>query len=118
MRIDIESKHIPLTPQLMGWIAERLEALNTSYDDICQARVTFAQQGRREAVCVAIVLAGKSLHVTRRGPTPDAAMEAAFRAVQHELHTVRATPRISTSVGVAQESCVAPGAVAAMVDSV
>ena len=36
----------------MMWIAERLEDLNTSYDDICEARVTFAQQGRYDAVGV------------------------------------------------------------------
>jgi ribosome-associated translation inhibitor RaiA len=114
MRIDIEGKHIPLTPHLMGWIAERLEDLNTSYDDICAARVTFAQQGRRAAVCVEIVLAGKRLHVTHGGPTPDAAMDAAFQAVQRELHAVRAAPRISPSVGVAQETCMAPIAVTTM----
>lgn len=113
MRIDIEGKHIPLTPHLMGWIAERLENLNTSHDDICEARVTFAQQGQHDAVCVEIILAGKSLHVTQRGPTPDAAMDAAFQAVQRELHAVRAAQRISTSVGVVQETCMAPIAVAA-----
>jgi ribosome-associated translation inhibitor RaiA len=85
MRIDIEGKHISLTPHLVEWIAERLECLKTSYDDICEARVTFAQQGQREAVYVEIVLAGKSLHVTQRGPTPEAAMEAAFQAAQREL---------------------------------
>ena len=74
----------------MMWIAERLEDLNTSYDDICEARVTFAQQGRYDAVCVDILLAGKSLHVTQRGATPDAAMDTAFQVVQRELHAVRA----------------------------
>ena len=113
MRIDIEGKHIPLTPHLMGWIAERLEDLNTSYDDICEARVTFAQQGRCDAVCVEILLAGKSLHVTQRGLTPDAAMDAAFQAVQRQLHAVRTVQRISASGDVAQETWLAPITLAA-----
>lgn len=113
MRIDIEGKHIPLTPPLMGWIAERLEDLNTSYDDICEARITFAQQGRCDAVCVEILLTGKSLHVTQRGPTPDAAMDAAFQAVQRQLHVVRTGQRISASGDVAQETWLAPIALAA-----
>ena len=70
MRLDIEGKHTPLAPHLMGWIAERLEALNTPYGGICGARVTFVQQGRREAVCVEFLLAGKSLQVTQRSATP------------------------------------------------
>ena len=37
-------------------------------------RVTFVQQGRRDAVCIELLLAGKSLRVTRRGATSDAAM--------------------------------------------
>ena len=90
MRLDIEGKHITLAPHLMGWIAERLEDLNTPYDDICEARVTFVQQGRRDAVCVELLLAGKSLHVNRHGATPDAAVDAAFERLQQELDDVRA----------------------------
>ena len=113
MRLDIEGKHITLAPHLMGWIAERLEDLNTPYDDICEARVTFVQQGRRDAVCIELLLAGKSLHVTRRGATPDAAMDAAFRVAQRELHDVRAARRVRTSVGVAQETWQAPVSIVA-----
>ena len=112
MRLDIEGKHITLAPHLMGWIAERLEDLNTPYDDICEARVTFVQQGRRDAVCIELLLAGKSLHVTQRGATPDAAVEAAFRVVQQELHDVRRARRARTSVGVAQETWPAPVSIA------
>src|ERR687887_2602391 len=104
MRLDIEGKHMALAPHLMGWIAERLEDLNTPYDDICEARVTFVQQGRRDAVCIELLLAGESLNVTQRGATPDAAVEAAFRVVQRELHEVRAARRARPSVGVAQET--------------
>jgi ribosome-associated translation inhibitor RaiA len=110
MRIEIEGKHITLTPHLMGWIAERLEDFNTPYDDICEARVTFVQQGRRDAVCVEILLAGESLQVTQRGPTPNAAMNAAFQAVQQELHAVRTAQQVNTSIDVGQETWRAPSA--------
>src|SRR5262245_32957748 len=113
MRLDIEGKHITLAPHLMGWIAERLEDLNTPYDDICEARVTFVQQGRHDAACIELLLAGKSLHVTRRGATPDAAVDAAFRVVQREWHDVRGTWRVRPSVGVVQESRWAPVSIVA-----
>src|SRR2546429_4990378 len=108
MRLGIEGKHMTLAPHLMGWIAERLEDLNTPYDDICEARVTFVQQGRRDAVCIELLLAGKSLHVTQRGATPNAAVDAAFRVVQRELHDVRAARRARPSVGVRKETWQAP----------
>src|ERR671922_1876869 len=109
MRLDIEGKHVTLAPHLMGWIAERLEDLNTPYDDICEARITFMQQGRRDAVCIQLLLAGKSVHVTQRGATPDAAMDAAFRVVQRELHDIRAARQARISVGATQETWRAPG---------
>ena len=113
MRLDIEGKHITLAPHLMGWIAERLEDLNTPYDDICEARVTFVQQGRRDVVRVELMLAGKRLHVTQRGTTPEAAMDAAFQAVQRELHGLRAARQVSVSVGVAPGTYLAPVSIAA-----
>src|SRR5262245_38610152 len=112
MRLDIEGKHMALAPHLMGWIAERLEDLNTPYDDICEARVIFIQQGRRDAVCIELLLRGKSLQVTQRGATPDAAVDAAFRTLQRELHDVRAARRARISVGVAQETWRAPASIA------
>jgi ribosome-associated translation inhibitor RaiA len=113
MRLDIEGKHMTLAPHLMGWIAERLEDLNTPYDDIYEARVIFVQQGRHDAVCIELLLAEKSLHVTQRGATPDAAVDAAFRVIQQELHDVRVARRARTSVGVAQETWRAPVSIAA-----
>ena len=113
MRLDIEAKHMTLAPHLMGWIAERLKDLNTSYDDICEVRVTFVQQGRREAVCIELLLVGKSLHVTQRGATPDAAVDAAFRVIQRELRDVRTARWARTSIGVTQEAWQAPGPLAA-----
>jgi ribosome-associated translation inhibitor RaiA len=104
MRLDIEGKHMTLAPHLMGWIAERLEDLNTSYDDICEARVTFIQQGRRDAVCIELLLTGKSLHLTQHGATPDTAVEAAFRVIQRQLRDVRAARRAQTSISIAREA--------------
>src|SRR5262247_2883973 len=72
MHLDIESKHMTLVPHLMGWIAERLKDLNTPYDDICEAHITFIRQRRRDAVCIDLLLTGKSLHITQHGATPDA----------------------------------------------
>jgi hypothetical protein len=46
--------------------------------------------------------------VTQRGATPDAAVEAAFRVVQQELHGVRAARWARTLVGVTQETWRAP----------
>jgi hypothetical protein len=46
--------------------------------------------------------------VTQRGATPDAAVDAAFRVLQRQLHDVRASRRAHTSVGVAQETWRAP----------
>ena len=113
MRLDIEGKHMTLAPHLMGWIAERLEDLNTPYDDICEAHITFVQQGRRDAVCIELLLAEKSLHVTQRGATPDAAVDAAFQVVQRQLRDVRAARQARTSLGVAQEPPRAPAPIVA-----
>ena len=113
MRLDIEAKHMTLAPHLMGWIAERLKDRNTPYDDICEVHVTFVQQGWREAVCIDLLLVGKSLHVTQRGVTPDAAVDAAFRVVQQELQNVRTARRARTSIGVIQETWRAPAPIAA-----
>jgi hypothetical protein len=51
--------------------------------------------------------------VTQRGATPDAAVDAAFRVVQRELHVVRTARRAPTSVGIVPESWRAPVPIAA-----
>ena len=113
MRLDIEGKHMTLAPHLMGWIAERLQDLNTSYDDICEARVTFIQQSRRDAVCIDLLLLGQSLHVTQRGVTPDAAVDAAFRVIQQQLCDVRTARQARTSLSITQKSTRTSGSVIA-----
>ena len=102
-----------LAPHLMGRIAERLEDLNTPYDDICEMRVTFMQRGRRDAVCLELLLTGTTLRVTQSGATPDAAVDAAFRVAQHKLHDIRAARRSRTSVGVVQKTWRTPEPIAA-----
>jgi hypothetical protein len=66
------------------------------------------QQGRRDAVCIDLLLAGKRLHVTQRGATPDAAVDAAFRVIQRQLCNVRVARRARTSIGLVQETTRAP----------
>jgi hypothetical protein len=51
--------------------------------------------------------------VTQRGATPDAAVDAAFRIVQRELHDVRTARRAQTSIGIAQETWRVPGSLTA-----
>lgn len=100
MRLHIEGKHTGLAPYLMGWIAERLEELNTPNDDIFEARIIFLQQKRQEAARVQLHLADKLRQVTQRGATPDAAVDAALQIVQRALHEVRAARQANAPVPV------------------
>src|SRR5262250_2604747 len=79
MRLHIEGKDTGLAPHLLGWIAERLKALNTPDEDIFEAWVTFVQHKRQEEARVQLQVAGKLLQVTQRGVTPDAAIDAALQ---------------------------------------
>ena len=45
----------------------------------------------------------------QRGTTPEAAVDAAYRMVQRELHDIRAARRAHISVGAAQEAWQARG---------
>jgi len=101
MRLHFEGKHAGLAPHLMGWIAERLEALNTPNEDIFEVWVTFLQQKRQAVVHVQLQVAGKLLQVTQRGATPDAAVDAALQIVQRALREVRATRWASAAMPVA-----------------
>jgi ribosome-associated translation inhibitor RaiA len=103
MRLHIEGQHTWLAPHLVGWIADRLEALNTPDKDIHEARVTFGRQRRREVVRIQLVLVGKNLQVTQRGETPDAAIRAALQMIQRALHNARAARRARVSMPMAPE---------------
>jgi ribosome-associated translation inhibitor RaiA len=104
MRLHIEGKHTGLAPHLLGWIAERLQALNTPEADILEAWVTLVQQKHQEVARVQLQVAGKLLQVTQRGATPDAAIDAALQMVQRALHEVRATRRLRTAMPLADET--------------
>ena len=93
MHIHMEGKDTGLVPHLIGWIAECLEALNTPDDDIFEARITFVQRRRQEAVRVQLLLVDKRLQVTQCGTTPDAAIDAALQRVQQALHDARVEKR-------------------------
>src|SRR5262245_33768880 len=90
MRLHIEGKRTRLAPHLMGWIAERLEDLNTPDEDIFEARITFVQHKHQETAQIQLLLAGRTLRVTQRGATPDVAINAAIQMVQEALQDVRA----------------------------
>jgi ribosome-associated translation inhibitor RaiA len=93
MHIHMEGKDTGLVPHLIGRIAERLEALNTPDEDIFEARITFVQRRRQEAVRVQLRLVDKRLQVTQCGATPDAAIDAALQRVQQALHEARVEKR-------------------------
>jgi len=93
MCIHMEGKHTGLAPHLIGWIAERLEVLNMPDGDIFEARITFVQRRRQEAVRVQLLLVDKCLQVTQCGATSDAAIDAALQRVQRALHDARAVKR-------------------------
>src|SRR5215468_11891569 len=98
MRLHIEGKHTRLAPHLMGWIADRLAALNTPDEDIFEARIIFVQQKRQEVARVQLQVAGKLLQVTQRGATPDAAIDAALQKMQKALQKVRATRQVRAAM--------------------
>jgi ribosome-associated translation inhibitor RaiA len=90
MRLHIEGKHTRLAPHLLGWVAERLEELNTPEEDIFEARVTFERRKQQDTAHIQLLLAGKTLRVTQRGATLEAAANAAIHMVKRALQNVRA----------------------------
>ena len=113
MRLHIEGKYTGLAPHLLGWIAERLKALNTPDDDIVEAWVTLMQQKRQEVARVQLQVAGKLLQVTQRGATPDAAIDAALQMVQGALHEVRAIRHLRDAMPMAKGAAVSTYAASA-----
>lgn len=98
MNLHIEGQHTSIPPQLLGWIAERMEDLNTPHNDILQARVIlarhkFGQRYRLEAQ-VELILAAETLSVTQVAKTPYDALFAALRATERQLRNVRILERI------------------------
>jgi ribosome-associated translation inhibitor RaiA len=98
MRLHIEGKDTTIVPHLMGRIAERLEQLNEVHHDILEARLTLVPHGCQHEARVRLLLAGKTLHATQHGNSPDAAIGAALRRVEDALYAQRALRQHSPTV--------------------
>jgi ribosome-associated translation inhibitor RaiA len=97
MCLHIEGQHSDIPPQLMGWIAERIEDLNTPHEDILHARVTLVghnsgRHGRQEAR-VELRLAAVTLSVTQVAKTPYGAVYATLKATERQLRDLRTIER-------------------------
>jgi glycosyltransferase involved in cell wall biosynthesis/ribosome-associated translation inhibitor RaiA len=100
MCVHIEGQHSNIPPQLMGWIADRIEDLNTPDEDILQARVIlvghkFGRHDRQEAH-VELRLAAKTLSITQVAKTPYGAVSAALKITEHQLRGLRTLERIES----------------------
>jgi glycosyltransferase involved in cell wall biosynthesis/ribosome-associated translation inhibitor RaiA len=92
MRLHIEGQHTHIPPHLLGWIAERLEDLNTPYDDILHARVTLVEHRywkrcRLEAR-LKLTLATETLTVTHVAKTQYDAVYAALKTAERKLRSL------------------------------
>jgi ribosome-associated translation inhibitor RaiA len=98
MRMHIEGQHTKIPPHLVGWIAERLEDLDTPHDDILEARVTLTghQHGKRcrQEAQVELILTAETLFVSQFAKTPFDASYAALRAAERKLRDLRTLERI------------------------
>jgi ribosome-associated translation inhibitor RaiA len=100
MNLHIEGQHTSIPPQLLGWIAERMEDLNTSHNDVLQARVTLVGHGPeqrcRQEARVELILAAVTLAVTQVAKTPYNAVYAALKATERQLRQFRTLCRRTT----------------------
>ena len=98
MHLHIEECHTNIPAHLLGWIAERLEQLNTPCDDIVQARVTLIEHkyGRRsqQEARVELTVAAETLSVMYVAATADDAIYAALKAVERKLRDLRSVERV------------------------
>ena len=96
--MHIEGQHTKIPPHLVGWIAERLEDLDTPHDDILEARVTLTghQHGKRcrQEAQVELILTAETLFVSQFAKTPFDASYAALRAAERKLRDLRTLERI------------------------
>jgi ribosome-associated translation inhibitor RaiA len=92
LRVHIDSQQTHISPYLLGWIAERLEDLNTLRAGIASARVTLVKhqhrRRHREEARVEVMLAGQTLQATQIARTPYDAVYAALKSVERQLHDV------------------------------
>jgi ribosomal subunit interface protein len=93
MRIHIEGKHTRITPQLLGWIAERLDDLNAPHQDIIDARVTLVKHRHwrpcRDEARVELRLARQTLDAAQTAETAYDALYAALKTVERRLYAYR-----------------------------
>jgi ribosomal subunit interface protein len=101
MPLHIAGHHTTIPPHLLGWIAERLEDLDTPHNDILQARVIVAghKPGQRcsQEARVELTLAAQTLSVTQVAKTPYDAVHAALKAIERQLRAVRSIERAGPS---------------------
>jgi glycosyltransferase involved in cell wall biosynthesis/ribosome-associated translation inhibitor RaiA len=98
VRLHIEGHHTSISPQLLGWIAERIDDLNLPHSDILQARVwlTADKHGQRcrQEARVELVLAEETLSVRLVAKTPYDAVYAALKTLERKLGGLRVTERL------------------------
>ena len=97
MRIHIAAATPPLAPELRGWLAARLDALNTPAVEIWEARVTYrVQQPHQQPYAqmqVECLLAGQTLCVVQTGATLPEAAHAVLHTLSQQLRAVRPARR-------------------------
>lgn len=95
MRLHIRGRQTKLQPHLVGWVAERMEELNTPFEDIFEARVIPVGRAScsesRDLVHVQLMLADRTLQMTQDGATPDEAIKAAIKEAEGALCNLRAS---------------------------
>jgi glycosyltransferase involved in cell wall biosynthesis/ribosome-associated translation inhibitor RaiA len=96
MRVRIEGQRLQIAPQLLSWIADRLDDLNTPHDDIHHVHVTLVKRQRQRRPCdeaqVQLMVEGKELLATHTADTPFDAVYAALKTIEQELRDLR-TPQ-------------------------
>ena len=98
MQFRFEGQQVSITPHLLGWIAERLEHLNTPHGDIAKARAVLIKHLHwrrcRHEARLELVLPDKTLIVRQTVNTPSEAVRAALQVVERKLDEYRLGKRI------------------------
>jgi hypothetical protein len=93
MRIYIDNTGTPLAPELRGWLAKHLDAMNTPAMEILEARVTCRAQPPHSRpymqMQVELLLVGQTLCVVQVGTTLTEAAQAALHALVQQLRAIR-----------------------------
>jgi len=96
MQIHIEGVQTPVPSPLLGWIAERLEALNTPPAAISHAHVALVQHSAppelRHEARVRLIVAGYLLQIRSSAPTPNEAASVALTRIEQALRQRHAKP--------------------------